>query len=257
MKPLTLGVWRQRTRRRLMMAAVASIVTGLVGVAFHLGGFALIRIRPAEAPARPAGAPTVAMWNPGADGDSVLADLTFLNDAEPLLLPTRWNAAPDLAAKIRRPSASPALGPFPPRTNLAEVTLPPQPRSLGRTIDTPIEGLALSPDWLAPAFDGAVEVDATAALPPRTAYLEIYDAAANTLVAEASIPPEALSVGTAELWRPAVFAQRIHETGPAGLPLLSQGTGNPDLTRNLRSILRTHPTIRALPPGDYRIVIGP
>lgn len=229
-------------------------LVGVAGALVMLGGLlTLVRV-PAEPPVRPTtpGKPAIQLGRTGKDDASLTAQAAMY-DQMPLFLPTERNVT--------------ARPPVPPEAGQAVLDRDARKLAFGGggvalSMPAPVEVPKRAVDMLAqdemtPLFGlGRVDRPAPAAS-TRTGFIEVLTAGTNRLVLE-----QALDAGarppTDRPWRPVEFIALVDEAGLAA-PLVTAVRSDVDEVDNyFRNYLAQ--TLRIgdrLPPGSYRIVIGP
>ncbi|HNX05331.1 MAG TPA: hypothetical protein PKI32_07495 [Opitutales bacterium] len=203
-------------------------------------------------PSRDRTDPFISLQKPGGAGDMTM-DQALLFDSAPLFLPTRWSTALpgrkgfdsrgedpfELFASEISISGSSLLPPAIPVGDSHPALLP-EHGAMGEFSALGRNGSAAG----VPAFD------------TRGAAFEVRRADDGSLVlsgAAAQTLPEAGDL----LWQPAEFWVMVDQAGPVGAPLVASGTGSDNLDAALRNLIMAERAIVLLPPGYYRVVIGP
>jgi hypothetical protein len=226
-------------------------------VAFALLGFTVL-LRPLAdtgARARPAAAPKVSLAPPG---DSLARDQADFFDPTPLFLPTdlNTNQKPLPAAVQRQPGQV-----FPDYKaeltyDQAELTLP--IASEGTLLQGPVDLLKGSSRDPFLGFDRE-DVPLTP-LPPRQGLVEVREAGSGEIVPGFPRKLEGdigLPAGQPD-WQPAEFLISVTVSGVLGRPVQTVSSDLEDLDVFFRDYLvRTLHLGERLPPGNYRVVVGP
>lgn len=183
--------------------------------------------------------------------EEMTRDQSMLLDSAPLFLPTRWSTA-----GVKNVEYSGA------QTDLFEVFAPEITLNADKmkpaTIVVPVE--KVTADSIAGSATRLLGVSADAqsklAIQQRSACYEIYAANGGKLIkkgiVEAGIPE-----ADGFLWQPAEFWVRVVQEGLLGQPLLTNGSGRESLDAALRKIVASSRDVSLLPPGYYRVVVGP
>ncbi|HVW21831.1 MAG TPA: hypothetical protein VHC86_11505 [Opitutaceae bacterium] len=226
------------------------VAASAAAAAAVLASLALFRLPPppARAPAGPK--PTLGL----AALDPALREQTELNDPRPLFLPTEWNAAPhpsrpDPAATFRDYAARTVF----PASDLAS-PLPWPPFAVPRD---PAEALALDPPGNPYAGIGRRDGPAPA-LAPRGAHIEVTSAATGRVVLARAVdarPPESGTPFALE------FSASVDAAGLVG-PVVLEPLESPDAPDAVTAFFRDYLERifwlgNRLPPGSYRIRVGP
>jgi hypothetical protein len=230
------------------LAASAAAVAGVLGV------LALFRLPPraARPPAGPK--PTLGL----AALDPVLQEQTDLNDPQPLFLPTEWNASPrvprrDPAATFRDYRARTV---FPDSDLASPLAWPPFAVPRG-----PAEALAA--DHPGNPFEGIGRRDPPApAVAPRGAFVEVTSAATGRVVLARAVP-DARPPGDTTLYQ-LEFSASVDPAGLIG-PLKREDSlanspwpvAEPVSAYFQDYLARVFWLGNRLPPGSYRIRVGP
>ncbi|MGF1453664.1 MAG: hypothetical protein ACFB21_16520 [Opitutales bacterium] len=238
-------------------ARVLGWILGVTGVSLHLAGFFVLTLH-SEVPEESSRGFTADIVLPADSSrgfEALVSEQALLQDTEPLILPTRWNAPVPKRNFEVPPSAAGLLAPFPPVVALPEPL--PEERVLPypREQATPLDVLQHQPGWLRGAFEGpALQARP---LPERQGQVEVRDAATGRLLRSETLDLPDMPVGEDELWQPASFLWTVAERAASGRPLIREGTGNTDLDAYLLDTLTTLPPLARLGPGTYEITVGP
>ncbi|PTX92399.1 hypothetical protein [Opitutus sp. ER46] len=233
-------------RRWLIAAAGAATVLAVVLSLFRLP---VVVAQPLPKPARPA-----VVLAPGHADELAMRDLT------PLFLPTRYSAAASQSG-AREPGSGfvdrDAL-----RLKFAEdnPALPPPPSV--PVPANPTEALRVMPVPLAYGF-GRTDADLPAQA-PRGAMVDVFasdDIKSDGPVLSVLVPVEDRPPGvTGKLpgWQPMEFQAAIESTGLVGALILTRGSGVQEVDAHFKNFLAEAFRLGdRLPPGFYRIVVGP
>lgn len=243
----------RRLRRGPLTPALAAAL--VAGAGLHLAGMALIGLT-WRLPAPPA--PPVTFVR-AQRGDAVLAEQAALLDPSPLFLPTALNHG----AGFERPP-----------TGATDAAPLPEPE---RAISTPADARRLrtpraavitedyarrAPQDQLPAGSGDTfltfgrESAPSGALPPTGARGVMRDEATGTLLGEIALPAKGLSVGSAELLRPAVFFVETDAYGTSA-PVLRESSGDADCDARLAAALAQALAAQPLREGRMRVTATP
>jgi hypothetical protein len=183
--------------------------------------------------------------------EEMTRDQSMLLDSAPLFLPTRWSTA---GTKNVEYSGA--------QTDLFEVFAPEITLNADKmkppAIVVPAEKVSANSvaggatRLLGASADAANQLAVT----PRSACYEVYAANGGRLIRKGMVAapiPEA----DGYLWQPAEFWVRVVQEGVVGQPLLTNGSGRENLDAALRKIVATSRDVALLPPGYYRVVVGP
>ncbi len=240
-----------------MKRTIGITVLIIVGIGVHLAGFLLINVSSREV-VEPQ--PSLAFLGYGIRGGgqeiALLEEKALMEDSEPMLLPTQWNAAVS-ADKLRdrATGAGVLFKPFPPSLSLAKVESPSMPGIQARTVQTPAEALNLWRSWMMTSFQP--EPIATVPLDPRKAVIEVRVAANSEVLQVEAVNWSDFPVEAGEMWIPAQFTGKVDVTGLSTGLLQTEGSGNPELNAYFVRKLTTHPPFASLPPGYYTITVSP
>lgn len=235
------------TKRRWLVAAV--------GAAIVMGGSLLLFRAPGAG--SEAGRPP-AHGRPAINLAPARSDELAMRDLAPLFLPTRYNAAP-AAANPPQPGSQyfdrdPGIHRF----------FDPDTPSLGLPgpVQPPANAIAALADPPAPLAEGFGRTDAS--IPPRPptgGHVDIYASDARDSLLGLALPPDAAAplAGRETLgWKPLEFAAAVDPAGLVGPLILTSGSGVEEVDDHFRNYLAREFHIGdRLPPGFYRIVVGP
>lgn len=241
-------------RARWVLAAVVA-ATAVAGLLF------LFQLPPAgRGPTGGRPAPAVQMARP-TEEDHVLKDEALIRDLRPLFLPTEVNAT---LPEPRREPGRTILDEERPRWAFAEGEL-----ALSRDLP-PMATLNRRPAERAAASDvleagdvglgpagigrGKPAVDALGA---RGGFLEIVAVSTGRQVLVESLPPE-LGPGGGKPWEPMELFAAVDAAGLAAPLVVTEGSRVDEVDAHFRRILVQGYRIgERLPPGFYRVVVGP
>ena len=227
-----------------------ALLVGVVCVGFV---FLLFRV-PAQAPPRDATSkPSVGVVALGGkSGDPLLAERAALFDPTPLFLPTEWSSA-HREFTVNEPGGT--SRPYPEDLTFAVSALALDVPSPIEVPGSPAESLAGDPPGAPFLGFGRTDV-AVGRLPARGAFVEIVEAGSGRSVFARPVP-DAKPPGSAP-WQPMEFLAAVDAAGLVGplVPTLRSGVYDVDLffQRYLAGTLRVG---SRLPPGFYRITVGP
>jgi hypothetical protein len=183
-----------------------------------------------------------------------------MRDLAPLFLPTKYNAGSELwrtpppGSEYFARDPNEKRGLHFPSENIA-LTLPPTVRLPGGAV----EALANPPAPLAAGIgrsDGSVPVAA-----PSGGHVDVYGDGAADAVLSVALDPEARApIATYERrgWRPLEFSANVDAVGLVGPLQLTTSSGVTEIDEYFRIYLaRSFRLGDRLPPGWYRVVVGP
>lgn len=238
------------SRRRWIAAVVgASAIVAVV--------VALLRIPqvPPAAPAwaKPAPAPAVEVA-PVGGRDRTLAEATVMHDQTPLFLPTDRNVAlaplPPLEAGgtlLNREQEKLSFG-----GRELTLAIPPPTEVPERPAETILAGV---PPVSLHGF-GRIE-ERVPPLPARGAWLEVFAVRDNRRVLGERLPVSA-QPPVDKAWRPMEFTAAVEAAGLVGSLAVTERSDAEEVERFFRNYLaHTFRLGERLPPGFYRVVIGP
>jgi hypothetical protein len=189
------------------------------------------------------------------NADELLTEEAALRDPTPLFLPTKWNTSENaLLADVRRDLGSSFRGYEPKwRFTGSELELP-----LPAAIDVPQRGAdVLATEKLAKPFVSFGQQEAQIQpLAGRGAFVEVATAGTGQSLlaqplADARPPGEAV-------WQPLEFLVAVNASGLVGAPVLTTSSQVAAVDTYFRDYLvRTLHLGQRLPPGFYRVEIGP
>jgi hypothetical protein len=235
-------------------------VAGCAALLAVLSLVVLLRPLPGGHPGRPAPAavgPRVTIEPIGGpDGKGWLSDEATFFDPTPLFLPTEWNTnqGPLPAAVQRQPGQ--VFPDFDPKLTYgrAELALPIAPAE--PTPRDPVDLLK------APSRDpflgfGRADIPLTP-LVARTAVVEIREVGSGKLVPVPNLAGDAVLPASQMEWQPAEFLVCVTAEGLLGRPVETVSSDVEDVDAFFRDYLaKTMRLGERLPPGMYRVVVGP
>lgn len=243
------------TRNRWVVAAIgAAVVMVLLAPLFLLPR---ITFTP---PAMPP-PPPVKLAEPG-PANLLLREVTAMRDLAPLFLPTERNAT--LTRLPRRDVGRSLLDMDAAKLSLAEPEMrierdfPPAVGLGGKVVTAAKPADALPTPWTSPAVLGlgrsTVEISPLA---ERGGYVEVVATRTGELVfgdrLDASVKPP-----TDKPWGPVQFLANVGAAGLVGPLLLTERSGAEEVDQHFRNYLaQTYRLGQRLPPGIYRITVGP
>ena len=249
----------------LVMETKNRWVTAGLGALVVVGSLALLVRVPPLPLAHPAGVsppapPVVALARTGAS-QQTLADETRMRDLTPLFLPTEWNARAK-QPPLREPGEG-VLDVQPLKLEFAEgeirvardlpavATLNGQPLASARPVDLLSEGAGT------PALGFGRSEVAVIPLPPRGGFVEVVESATGRSVLAEALPPQARP-STARPWGPLEFMAAVDAAGLVAPLALTAGSQVDEVDAHYRNYLvRSYRIGERLPPGFYRIIVGP
>jgi hypothetical protein len=195
------------------------------------------------------------------DDDRVLKDEAMIRDLRPLFLPTRFNAA---LAEPRREPGRTILDDEKPRREFSDAELsltrdlPPVATLNARPADK-----ALATDVLANGESG-VGLEGIGRGPriveplkARGGYIEVVRVETGRSVLADSLPVTLGPVG-GKAWEPMELFAAVDAAGLAAPLLVTEGSRVDEVDAHFRKMLaQTYRIGERLPPGFYRIVVGP
>ncbi len=243
------------SKRRWSFAAIVALAV--------VGGGALLFRSPVQTPpprSAPASPPPIQMARPS-EADLVLKDEALIRDLRPLFLPTDFNAS---LAEPRREPGRTILDEERPRLEFAETEL-----GIGRDLPpfATLNGLPLDRVHAADALaTRAGEVGLVGLgrhgrvvepLAPRGGFVEVVAVATGGRVLAESLPLALGPVGGKE-WEPMELFAAVDAAGLAAPLIVTEGSRVEEVDAHFRKILASSFRIGdRLPPGFYRIVVGP
>ncbi len=233
------------------LTRILALVVLLAGAA-HLLLFVVARVPlgsgPGEAPAT-----TIVTWrgeNAGEE-EALWAEQALLLDAEPLFVPSPWNAASRLDEIARLRDETEIFPSFEPRLRAREGLWAPPAEAESPDLNS----LHRAPDPLRAFGRGG----ATAVNPPRAPAitLEIRALAGSRaqFPSDITFDPGAVSPPDA-LWNPLEFLLVIDPATGTGMPLRLNSSGSATWDRAVTEALAAHPAVTRLPEGYFRVLVG-
>lgn len=195
------------------------------------------------------------------DRQQALVEETRMRDLTPLFLPTQWNAQPRQPA-LREPGEGVldlqpvkleyAVGEIRVAGDLPAVaTLNGQPLASARAIDV----LSDAGGTAAQGF-GRNEI-AVMPLPPRGGFVEVVESATGRTILAEALPPQARP-STTRPWGPLEFMAAVDAAGLVAPLALTTASQVEEVDAHFRNYLvRSYRIGERLPPGFYRIIVGP
>jgi len=235
-----------------------------LGAAVVLAAMLLLFRGPEIAPV-----PTVAPKGPivrfvKPDGkDAALDEEAIMGDTTPLFLPTALNAT--MPAQLRREAGNALLDRETTRFSFSETglslarDLPPAVTLNGKPLAEASPNDALSASAAGgPMLLGLGRVDLPrTSLPKRGAFIEIVAANTGRQVLAQALPLEARPP-TERAWQPIEFLAAVEAAGLVRPPVVIEGSRVEEVDAHFRKYLAQRFRIgERLPPGFYRIVVGP
>jgi hypothetical protein len=228
-------------------------VAGLTAVVTVAAVLLLFRpLRPSPPPERPAATPSVVIDR----GDGLMREQATLFDPTPLFLPTEWNTNQRALPAGVQHQPGQVFKPFPPslRFGEAELSLP-----IGRTLEVPKSPKDLLMEPSHDPFLGFDREDRT--FPPLTAragFVEIRNAGTGEVVLSRDLEGSPALSSRPRDGPPAEFLIAITVSGLLGGPSEAAGSEAEEADAFLRDYLAKSLHLgERLPPGIYRVVVGP
>lgn len=206
------------------------------------------------------GPPEVQLARP-TEADRVLKDEALIRDLRPLFLPTPFNTT---LAEPRREAGHTILDEERPRLQFTEAelgitrALPPAATLNGRAAEK-----AAGRDVLAfgDVGEGVVgfgrQERKVERLPARGGFVEAIAAATGERVLAESLPPT-LGPAAGKAWEPMELFAAVDAAGLAAPLVVTEGSRVDEVDAHFRKILaQTYRIGERLPPGFFRIVVGP
>jgi hypothetical protein len=186
--------------------------------------------------------------------DPALADEAAIKDQKPLFLPTERNVS--LRAPRRPEAGRSVLDLDASRLSFGDAELKLNLPAPEQVPEKPAH-VVLTDPAAAPlhGFGQAnVRIDA---LKPRGGFVEVVDTATNRRVLAEALKPDA-KPPTERPWRPMEFLARVEPSGLIGSLVITSRSDVEEVDNFFRIYLsRTYRIGERLPPGFYRIVVGP
>jgi hypothetical protein len=233
----------------------ALVVLGLLAPFFLLP--VIIPLPPANEPAPP----PVSLADPS-PANPLVHEVTAMRDLAPLFLPTERNAT--LERLPRREIGRTLLDMETSRFSLAETELrfdrdlPAVPTLDGKPVTAATPADVLARGTIVPAMQGfGRETVALAPLPARGGVVEVVAVGTGELVFSATLDA-AVKPPTDKPWVPIQFLASINAAGLVGPLILAERSGAEEVDQHFRNYLAyTYRVGQRLPPGIYRITVGP
>jgi len=180
-----------------------------------------------------------------------------LYDPTPLFLPTEWNASQQpLPAGVRPQPGKEVFGTFEPKFQFGEggLRLPLPPNG-----EMPASPVALLREPSPDPFLGFDREDLR--LPPlaaRLGCLEVREMGTGRIVLAEDLPDEPASPAKHTDWQPAEFLIVVTATGMLGRPVEMGSSNVEEVDVFFRNYFaKTFHLGEKLPPGRYRVIVGP
>lgn len=236
------------------------IVTLMVGVGVHLVGYFGIEIvwRPIEKVSYPE--PYIQIESDDRSTRSrVEQEYALLHDSAPLFVPTRWNyLSRSEYAGYSLPEYGVLFDAFPARISVASIDYNAFVSDSNRPIRRIEDVLAFSEETF---FEGFGVQDTysqrSESLRLRSAAYAIYSIGSGEAVDSGDLAPESLPGLNRIEWRPVEMLLVVNNIGMVGRPLPVSSSGSESIDRQLSDWLIQSGLVTQLPPGYYRVVIGP
>jgi len=242
------AVPRHKIPRTWVWARAAAVLAFLCALAL----WNLVPFEGLTIPENRARAPFISLQKQGGAADTAM-DQALLLDSAPLFLPTRWSTA-----RSNGTASSPALTDpfefFGAEISVSEASLHPPAVPVATALPGILPARGSMGEFSALGRDDGVLSGMV--LPARGACYQVRRAGDDVLVLARTIPQAIPEAGDL-LWPPAEFWVHVTAEGPQGAPLIASGTGSDSLDAALRNLVLEGGAIDLLPPGYYRIVIGP
>ncbi|WOO42537.1 hypothetical protein [Rubellicoccus peritrichatus] len=227
----------------------------VLGVGIHLAGFLIFRVvaEPTHEPILQE--PFVKLLPRTVEASGALNESALLSDSEPLFLPTKWNAS---ASPVQTSTTANQASPF--DAFAAEIQMGTD--ESGTMFDTkvlipqsPLEGLELNPGSVFSSFGQDVSLDVGGRIPGIK--VDVHDYTTGEIQISETLDSSGLTIELPEEWRFVEFRVAVDSLGHVGRPVLVDGTGDESVDRALSDYLHSANAVSKLPPGYYRIVLGP
>jgi hypothetical protein len=239
---------------RLSRRWLAALAAGALALALGLTFFRLPRPRSAAPVAPPV--VQVTRFEAGAR-QSLLQNQAVFFDPTPLFLPTPWNASQrELPGTVQR-KPDEIFGTFPAKLSFNEDRLV---LKLGPVLALPAGPRdVLARDNRDPFFTFGREDVPLPVLAPRAAYVEVRSTGTGELLLEEELTSTApLRIDWDSSLQPPEYMAAVDRAGLIGPPVLTTGSGSDEVDAYFRDYLaRNFRVGERMPPGFYRIVIGP
>lgn len=249
-----------RVVSRLAAYRKRSLVFGIVialGLVVHACFFLLVSVPVGEGPKAVEADPWIAWHGPTQRGtDPVVEERALLLDAEPLFVPTRWNAASDLDNIARLRDETELFPPFEPRLGEGRGIWSPRPPEERKDLlaERIADGQGVQPFRLLGLGETSPVASERPGRPPMVEIISLSTgrtlAEPLPLVTDGETPPDTL-------WNPLEFLVSVDPSTGCGLPLRLNSSGSPQWDLTVSRTLRRHGALRELPNGYFRIVVGP
>lgn len=206
------------------------------------------------------GPPGVQMARP-TEADRVLKDEALIRDLRPLFLPTQFNSS---LPEPRRDAGYTILDEERPRLEFTETELgiakglPPAATLNGRAAEK-ARGLdVLAPEDIAVGLTGFGRQERVVErLPARGGFVEVVAAATGERVLAEALPPT-MGPAAGKAWEPMELFAAVDAAGLAVPLVVTEGSRVDEVDAHFRKVLaQTYRIGERLPPGFFRIVVGP
>ena len=189
-----------------------------------------------------------------ADYADAIRDQSVLMDPAPLFLPTKWSTAGARHVISGKLGATELSDAFPPQIEIEAGMIDPR----GKDETTPITAISSKYDDTGPILKMGQTGNSMKnfVFSPRGANYEVLDDRSGKKLLEGNIAAQVTEAGDL-LWQPAEFWVRIVPEGAFGNPLLAGSSGNDALDSALRKIIASLDRLSSLPPGYYKVIVGP
>lgn len=234
-----------------------AIVLAVVGLAAHAVVFFFVSIPIGEGPSPLEADPFASYAERQGIANDLLQEQSALLDSRPLFVPTRWNVASSLQNIARLRDEAELFAPYQPIVRLQPQGWAPQERPAAAP-SVAIDQLLLD-DALHPlvGFGQREDPASTEPLAPRVASVWLEKLSGDPKRIVFSLPRIPDAQPPVRLWDPAVFYVEIDPRSSGGIPLRSSGSGIAEWDAALGRYLVSPAFRRQLPPGYYRVTIGP
>lgn len=195
---------------------------------------------------------------PGTFADSSVAEAIReqgdLFDTEPLILPTRWNAALPAMERSDGLVRDALLTPFDPRIVLVDIE-PPDGLDPGQPVPDLLEMLSLAGNLMPGLLvEGRNPVERLAS---RTAWVEIGPADGSDVMVRFPVEWSDFPKTPGSLWRPVTFVCHVGNAGEIGAPVRLTGSNEVSLDAYIRDRLMDTEQVRTLESGYYILSVSP
>lgn len=195
------------------------------------------------------------------DSNPALRDEAAIFDPTPLFLPTKLNAAP---RPLDLPPPGAAFPDYQPRLGFAEMELKLDALALPAPIGVPPRPQTAPGAVLALPAPGALGLGfgrtdaAVTELKPRGGFVEITAAGDGRRLLSQPLPEAVRPPGGDKPWQPLEFVAAVDAAGLVGPPVPTVRSGVEEVDTYFQNYLaRTLRVGERLPPGFYRICVGP